>query len=79
VVSFNGTNLKMASINASDPYGDQYAVCTTLQYDLRPATNSSTLSVLLQSTDAITAARTAEQIRQEAEQNGTLKIWNEWS
>jgi hypothetical protein len=26
---FNGTNPRSTSINASDPYGDQYAVCIT--------------------------------------------------
>ena len=69
---FNRTNPRSFSINASDPYGDQYAVCTTNQYDLRPSTNSSTLSVLLQTTDATTAAKTMEQMQQEAESSGQL-------
>jgi hypothetical protein len=60
VATFNGTNPRSLSINASDPYSDQYVVCTTNQYDLRPSTNSSMLSALLQTTDAITAAKTME-------------------
>jgi hypothetical protein len=58
--SLNGTNPLSVSLNASDPYGDQYVVCTTNQYDLRPSTNSSTLTVLLQSTDPIATSRTLE-------------------
>jgi hypothetical protein len=79
MATFNGTNPRSLSINASDLYGDQYAVCTTNQYDLLPSTNSSTLEVLLQSTDAITAAQTMKQIQEQAEQNGTLSVYNEWS
>jgi hypothetical protein len=75
MATFNGTNPRSASINASDPYGDQYAVCTTNQYGLLPSTNSSTLSVLLQATDAITAAQTAKQMQQEAESEGLLDTW----
>jgi hypothetical protein len=79
MATFNGTNPRSFSINASDPYGDQYAVCTTNQYDLRASTNSSTLEVLLQSTDAITAAQTIKQMQEQAEQNGTFSVYNEWS
>jgi hypothetical protein len=43
---FNGTNPRSCSINASDPYGDQYAVCTTNQHDLRPSTNFNALGSL---------------------------------
>jgi hypothetical protein len=42
------------------------------RYGLRPAMNSSTLAVLLQSTDAITAAKTTEQMQQEAKDSGWL-------
>jgi hypothetical protein len=69
---------KTASINASDPHDDEYAVCTTTQYDLCPSTNSSTLAVLLQATDAITAAQTAEQMRQQAQDNGWLSVYSKW-
>jgi hypothetical protein len=79
MATFNGTNPKSANTTASDPYGDQYAVCTTTQYDLRPSTNSSTLSVLLQSSDAITAAKTAEQMQQKAKDKGWLNVYDEWS
>ncbi len=72
LATFNGTNPRTASLNASDPYGDQYVVCTTNQYDLRSSTNSSTLAVLLQSTDAITAAKTIEQMQKEVESSGQL-------
>jgi hypothetical protein len=76
---FNGTNPRSANLTAEDPYGDQYAVCTTIQYDLRPSTNSSTLAVLLQSTDAITAAKTAEQMQQQAQDSGWISVYSEWS
>jgi hypothetical protein len=79
MATFNGTNPRSASINASDPYGNQYAVCTTNQYDLLPSTNSSTLSVLLQATDAITAAETMEQVQQQAQNSGWLSVYSEWS
>ncbi len=59
MTSFNGTNLRSSSLNASDPYGNQYAVCTTTKYDLRPSTNSSTLAVLLQSTRAVISRTSA--------------------
>jgi hypothetical protein len=79
MATFNGTNPRSASLNASDPYGDQYAVCTTNQYGLLPSTNSSTLSVLLQSTDAITAAETMDQMQQQAQNSGWLSVYSEWS
>jgi hypothetical protein len=65
---------RSANITALDPYGDPYAVCTTNQYDLRPATNSSTLSVLLQSTDAITAAQNMKEMHQEANDKAAWEI-----
>lgn len=61
---FNGTNPRTASLNSSDPYGHQYAACTTTQCDLGRATNSSTLSALLQSTDAITAAQNMKEMHE---------------
>jgi hypothetical protein len=79
LATFNGTNPRSISLNGSDPYGDQYAVCTTNQYDLRPSTNSSTLAVLLQSTDAITATQTMKDMQDQAEQNGTLSVYSEFS
>jgi hypothetical protein len=79
MATFNGTNPRSANITASDAYGDQYAVCTTNQYDLLPSTNSSTLSVLLQATDAITAAETMEQVQQQAQNSGWLSVYSEWS
>lgn len=57
--SFNGTNPGSASLNATDPYGNKYAVCTTNQYDLRPSMNSSILTVLLIDSDAMTASKTS--------------------
>jgi hypothetical protein len=79
MATFNGTNPRSFSINGTDPYGDQYAMCTTNQYDLRPSTNSSTLAVLLQTTDAITASKTMEQIQNEAEDSGTLRVRDQWT
>jgi hypothetical protein len=79
IAMFNGTNPRSFSLNASDPYGNQYAVCTTNQYDLRPSTNSSTLQVLLQSTDVITTTKTIDQMQQEAKQSRTLRVKEEWS
>jgi hypothetical protein len=79
MASFNGTNPRSASLNASDPYGDQYAVCTSNQYDLRPSTNCSTLAVLLQSTDAITAAKTMEDMQTKVTDRGWLGTGGEWS
>jgi hypothetical protein len=79
VATFNGTNLKTAILNASDPYGDQYAVCITNQYGLRPSTNCSTLAVLLQTTDEITIVKTMEQMQKEAEDNGSLRVRDQWS
>jgi hypothetical protein len=72
---FNGTNPSSSSLNGSDPYGNPYAVCTTSQYDLRPSTNSSTLAVLLQSTDAITAAKTPGELRDDMKGKGLLNVW----
>jgi hypothetical protein len=85
MATFKGTNPRSANLTALDPYGDQYAVCTTNQYDLRPSTNSSTLAVLLQTTDAITATKTMEQMQQEAQQSGWMPpakaqftLWYPW-
>jgi hypothetical protein len=79
MASFNGTNSRSANLTTEDPYGDQYAVCITNQYDLRPSMNSSTLTVLLQSTDAITAAKTMEKMQQEAQDSGWFRVDAQWS
>jgi len=71
---FNGTNPRSTTTTALDSYGDEYASCITNQYDLRPSTNSSTLQVLLQTTDAITAKRTMEQMQSDAKAEG-LQAW----
>jgi hypothetical protein len=51
--TFNGTNPRKANLTAKDPYGSEYTVCTTVQYDLRLSSNSSSLAVLLQSAEAM--------------------------
>ncbi len=64
--TFNGTNPQTLNATTKNPYGTEYPVCTTTQYDLRPASNSITLIVGPQSTDAFAPTKTPEQMEQEA-------------
>lgn len=61
------------------PNGTRYAVCTTIQFGYKPSANSTILTVEPQATHAETPTKTPEQMQKEAEQNGTLRIWHEFS
>jgi hypothetical protein len=65
---------------ATTPDGTEYAVCTTLQYfPYKPASNCIMLTVKPQSTEIVKSTETPEEIQAEAEQNGWLSVYNEWS
>jgi len=59
--------------------GTEYAVSTTIRYGNKPASNSTTLIVSPQSTEATTPTKTPEQMQAEAEQSGGLIIWHEFT
>lgn len=83
--SFEGIDPKSANLTAKDPFGQEYAVCTTIQYNLRPTVNSVVLRVTPQGTDADIPTKTPEEMQKEAEQSGYLRpprpwfsIWFPW-
>jgi hypothetical protein len=77
--SFQGDTPCNATAYGYTPNGTQYAVCTTVQYGYKPSSNCACLIVEPQAPQIITAMKTPEQIQQEAEQNGTLSVYIEWS
>jgi len=48
---FEGAGFKTINLTVTDPYGRNYAVCTTLQWDFRSSQNSVTLTVEAPKTD----------------------------
>ncbi len=69
----------IANAIGANPYGTEYPVCTTIQYDLRPASNSTTLIVGPQSTDTLTSTKTPEEMQADAEDEGWLSVWHEFT
>ncbi|MFX0203044.1 MAG: hypothetical protein ACFFCW_43630 [Candidatus Hodarchaeota archaeon] len=49
--TFDGTNPQTRSLTITDPYGEEYAVCTTIQYGYKPSSNSASLTVEPPKTD----------------------------
>jgi len=78
LATFEGDSPSNATAYAYTLNGTRYAVCTTIQYGLKPAGSSVTLTVEPQSTQ-VTTTKTPEQMQQEAQQNGWLTIWHEFS
>jgi len=94
---FEGAGFKTKNLIVTDPYGHDYVVCTTMQWDFKSSQNCVTLMVEAPKTDAtvsepaspddevtvtqdddsttvtIPPEKTPEQIRQEAEENGSMK------
>jgi len=76
---FEGDDPCSAIAYAFTPNGTEYAVCTTIQYGFKPSSNSTWLTVKPQSTEIVKSTETPEQLQEEAEQNGWLSTWHEWS
>jgi hypothetical protein len=95
---FEGIGFKTRNLTITDPYGHDYLVCTTMQWDFRASQNSVTLTVEPPKTDVTAPAgnepptqspegttvtipppKTPEQMQAEAEQNGWLTVWHEFS
>lgn len=73
--SFNGTNLQtLNSTTFHDPYGRSYLPCTTVQYDLLPASNATMLTVYPQSTDGSTVTETTDQLQHQAQGTGFFNV-----
>jgi hypothetical protein len=49
---FEGAGFKTRNLTITDPYGQDYLVCTTLQWDFKSSSNSVTLTVEAPKTDA---------------------------
>jgi hypothetical protein len=77
--SFNGENPISASATSTAPDGTSYAACTTTQFSLKPSSNSTVLTVTPQSSQATTPTKTPEEMQEEAEENGSLRVWHEFS
>jgi hypothetical protein len=76
---FEGDEPCSATAYALTPNGTEYAVCTTVQYGLKPSTNSTWLTVEPRSTQVIQPTKTSEQLQAEAEDSGWLSVYSEWS
>jgi hypothetical protein len=77
--SFQGDNPSNATAYGYTPNGTQYAVCTTTQYGYKPSSNCTVLTVEPQAAQAITAAKTMDQMQKEADSSGWFRVDTEWS
>jgi hypothetical protein len=77
--SFAGDQPANATAYDNTLGGTTYAECTTVQYDYEPSTNTTVLTVNPQSTQVTTPTETPQQMQEQAEQNGTLRVCSEWS
>ncbi len=59
--------------------GQDYPACTTIQCGFEPSSNSTSLTVTPQATAKIVGTKTPEEMQKEAEDDGTLKVWHEFS
>jgi hypothetical protein len=77
--SFSGEDPLSASATATAPDGTSYAACTTAQFSLKPSSNSTVLTVTPQSTQALQATKSPEEMQKEAKDSGWLTVYNEFS
>jgi hypothetical protein len=75
---FDGYGVHSASAYDSTPDGQKYAGSTTIDYGFKPASNSASLTVGLQTTLAAMARKTIEQMQQEAHGSGLVKGPKPW-
>ncbi len=75
---FDGYGVYNASAYDSSPDGQKYAVSTTMDYGFKPASDSASLTVGPQATLAAMAAKTMEQMQQEAQSSGFVKRPEPW-
>jgi hypothetical protein len=78
-VAFEGTGNQTATLNATDFMGSPYQVCQTVQFTYRPSANTTIIVVEPQATDVTGPSKTPEELQQEAEDEGWLQIWHEFS
>jgi len=80
VASFEGDGTDTARATFTLPNGTAYDVCSTLQYhSLKPSTNSTSITVKPQTTEGATTLISQEQMQKNAEDNGWLQIWHEFT
>jgi hypothetical protein len=76
---FEGEEPQNVSAYAYTPNGTRYAICTTVQYELEPSSNMTTLTVDPHSTQVTQATKTPEQLEQEAKSSGWFWVEPEFS
>jgi hypothetical protein len=77
-VSFEGTGSTTAMLNATALDGTRYTVCQTTQFSHKPSANMTTIVVEPQATQVTVPTETAEEMQQEAQDNGELRTYT-WS
>jgi uncharacterized membrane protein YqaE (UPF0057 family) len=76
---FDGDEPCSATAYGYTPNGTEYAVCTTVQYGFKPASNATWLTVEPQATQMLRATKTPGEMQAEAESSGWLSTWHEFS
>jgi uncharacterized membrane protein len=76
---FDGEAPCNASAYGKMQNGTSYTIGTTIQYGLKYAVDSTSLTVETHSTTAVKPTKTPEQMQQEAEQSGWLTVWHEFT
>jgi hypothetical protein len=78
-VAFEGTGNHTTTLNATDFMDNPYPVCQTVQFTYRPSTNTTTIVVEPQATDVTGPSKTPEEMQREAEDEGWLTTWHEFT
>jgi hypothetical protein len=78
-VAFEGTGNQTATLNGTDFTGISYTVCHTTQFENKPSSNMTSITVEPQVSDIIVPTKTTEEMEQEAKDCSTLRVWSEFS
>jgi hypothetical protein len=78
-VAFEGTGNQTATLNGTDFTGISYTVCQTTQFENKPSSNMTSITVEPQVSDMIVPTKTTEEMEQEAKDCSTLRVWSEFS
>jgi hypothetical protein len=80
VASFSGDSASTVTATMTTINGTTYAVCTTTQYNTyEPSSNSTSITVMPQTTTGATTRMSMNQLQADAKSSGWLSFYNEFS
>lgn len=76
-VVYEGSDNMTATLNGTGFMGDPYIVCQTIQFDYKPSSNMTSITIEPQASGVTVIKKTHEEMQAEAEDEGWLVIWHE--